>query len=334
MIRLNTQIARLAINIAILNFKGGVGKTTSSHMFALLRAGRAYQERVLLLDMDKQMNLTAALQLQFGEYEGNIASALHSFLGGWSPEDLAKNIYHRKIPAIGQKRLFVIPGHPRFSTAMTAMEELRNEGDGTIDMRLATALQQVERHFDWVVMDTAPAIDDMPATLALRAADVLLVPVTDLAAAHGLVDVLRKVIKLHNDRVYAGQPPLQVLMFSPRHMHDGKAEPYGPHDVKNDTWYPVLYETFPDHFVAPVVGHSVGYHRTFKEGKLSFPSTEQRREYLAMHEDLVSKIQNTKLPKLSQTLASGHVDLDKLDARLKACGPSDEGYRLDRVKFK
>jgi len=74
----------MTLAIAIANEKGGVGKTTTA--LSLGAALTELQQRVLLIDLDPQANLTLGVGLRPGAAPGSIADLL---LGDATLEDLA-----------------------------------------------------------------------------------------------------------------------------------------------------------------------------------------------------------------------------------------------------
>ena len=142
--------------VAIMNQKGGVGKTTTTlnlgHALAL--AGR----RVLLLDMDPQAHLTAALGVSPAT-----PGCDRALLDGADPQTLRHPV---------RDRLDLVPAGPR----LAEVEHVRG-GGARRGMRLREALAASGDSHDLVLVDCPPSAG-LLAMNALFAAGELLVPVS------------------------------------------------------------------------------------------------------------------------------------------------------------
>lgn len=141
--------------IAVLNQKGGVGKTSTS---VNLGAGLARQkQRVLLLDLDPQAHLTYSLGIMAHELPRTMGAAL---MKEYSLRDVVTEV----------NGMDVVPA----SVALAGTEvDLAGEKDREI--RLRTALADVS-DYDFVIMDCPPNLGLLTLN-AMTAATELLVPV-------------------------------------------------------------------------------------------------------------------------------------------------------------
>jgi chromosome partitioning protein len=137
---------------AVLNQKGGVGKTSVS----LLLAGAAGSQglRVLVVDLDQQGNATSALGISSDDVELTAYEVLDQARPGAAAA--------AAVPAPQWPGVWVIPAH-RSLASMNMSAELG------IESRLRTALEGVH-DFDLVLIDCPPAVDRMVQN-ALTAAD-------------------------------------------------------------------------------------------------------------------------------------------------------------------
>lgn len=141
--------------VAITNNKGGVGKTTTALNLA---AGlNKKKKKVLLIDLDTQQNLTLTCGLEIFKELDN--STLYDvFYGHTDINDCLFQIYD-DIPdldiIIGGVGLAEKPPKPE---------------------RLEAALQNLEKQYDYIVIDTPPSLDNI-TKMAIVAADDLIIPV-------------------------------------------------------------------------------------------------------------------------------------------------------------
>lgn len=141
--------------ITIANHKGGVGKTTTAVNLAAALAMRR-KKKVLLVDMDPQAGLSAALKID-GEREGADTYAL---LTGKAVA-----------PATLRKNLDIIP-----ATLDLAAAEIKFPGRKAFERILSKALERFAEDYDYIVVDSPPSLSVLTAN-AIVAADLLVVPV-------------------------------------------------------------------------------------------------------------------------------------------------------------
>ena len=153
--------------IAIINQKGGVGKTTTAHNFGIGLALKGY--KVLFLDLDQGSNLSYALDvLELGESTGSDTSQL--FTGA-----KIKNLI-----ITTNKGWDAIPGSGTLATLEVDKEDERRAH------KVYDALQEVKSKYDYVIMDTPPGLGIITIN-ALTAADKIIIPA--LAAVFSLQGV-------------------------------------------------------------------------------------------------------------------------------------------------
>lgn len=151
--------------VAIANRKGGVGKTATAHALGAGLQRKGY--RVLFIDLDSQCNLTDALGIDSGSVE---ASSLDVLEG--SSEALET--------IISTDRGDILPATPALATADKVIEGVGAE------YRLREALQPIARRYDYIIIDTPPALGVLTVN-ALTASNSLIIPAqADLYSLQGI----------------------------------------------------------------------------------------------------------------------------------------------------
>ncbi len=183
--------------IAIVNQKGGCGKTTTA---INLSAALGQQDaRVLLIDMDPQGHASLGLGVAGAEQAG-----LFELLNGERRlEEVIKSGVTRGVD--------LIPGN----ISLAAAEHLLAEQPDR-DRLLARHLATLEGRYDCVVLDCPPALGLLSVN-ALRAADRVLIPVEPSLYALDGIERLRETIQLLAGQ-YDIQPSVTLLanMFDTR----------------------------------------------------------------------------------------------------------------------
>ena len=167
----------MADTIALLNMKGGVGKTTlavdlASHCYT---RGRS---TVLLIDLDPQFNASQYL-MDYKTYEehsrtgGTIADLLIDSpaltLRRKSKKPKLDACIHRlKTGPHSGKHFDLLPSQLALSHVV--------KNPAQMEYKLEKLLQPVQSQYDYIFIDCAPT-DSVLTTMALMAADYLLIPV-------------------------------------------------------------------------------------------------------------------------------------------------------------
>jgi chromosome partitioning protein len=167
--------AKRARRIAILNQKGGTGKTTTA---VSLAAGLAERENtVLLVDTDAQGNVGVSLGVA-GE-----KSLYHVLVEGCDPSDAA-------VPV--RSHLDVITSDATLAAAEIWLARQNPDLRSKLMTRRLN-LMQVSRRYDFVIIDCGPSLNLLNQN-ALSYVDEVLIPVTcDYLALVGVKQVLRTI---------------------------------------------------------------------------------------------------------------------------------------------
>ncbi len=173
--------ARLSRVFAVVNQKGGVGKsTTAVNLSATL--GEAGQ-KVLLVDLDPQGNATSGFGLNKNERQLCIYNAL---LGDAAMSDI--------IEPVEIENVFVVP-----ATIQLAGAEIELVSAMSRENRLKSILEDVQAEFDYVIIDCPPSLGLLTIN-ALTAAEGLIIPIQcEYYALEGLSKLLDSVrlVKTH-----------------------------------------------------------------------------------------------------------------------------------------
>ncbi|MGQ0525243.1 MAG: ParA family protein [Betaproteobacteria bacterium] len=185
--------------LAITNQKGGVGKTTTGVNLAASLA--AAHQRVLLVDLDPQGNAT----MGSGIDKHSLATTIyHVLLGSRSITEA------RTRCANGEYDL--VPANRELAGAEVEMVDIERR-----EVRLKQALSQVERDYDFILIDCPPALNLLTVN-GLTAAHAVMIPMQcEYYALEGLSDLVATIKKVRSRL----NPALQIegllrTMYDPR----------------------------------------------------------------------------------------------------------------------
>lgn len=230
--------------IAVINQKGGVGKTTTSINVAayLAKSGKS----VLVVDFDPQGNATSGLGLDKQKIENN--TTLEVLFGS---VQLDKAICETSIP-----NLYVLPANANLASAEVELVDKQNR-----ELQLQKVLKNLT--YDFVIIDCPPALGLLTIN-ALSASNFLLIPVqAEYYALEGLsqllsvvqrvrqglntnLELLGVVVTMYDSRTSLAEQVYSELkkyfndkLFTtiiPRNVRLAEAPSYGKAIAEHDKW--------------------------------------------------------------------------------------------------
>jgi chromosome partitioning protein len=160
---------------ALVNQKGGVGKTTTAVNLGAYLAAR--QQRVLLIDIDPQANATSSLGID----KQQVTRSTYHVLIDETP--LAQTIQLTK-----RLRLDLAPASVALAGAEIELVDLSDR-----ERRLKHALSEAQANYDYVLIDCPPSLGLLTVN-ALTAAHGVLVPVQcEYLALEGLSQLMNTI---------------------------------------------------------------------------------------------------------------------------------------------
>lgn len=171
--------------IAIINLKGGVGKTVTAVNVAAILASE-HQQRVLLIDADSQCNSTEFFGVESSK--GNLADVL-------SLDNQHDAIY---ASTCIQKTPF--PGIDMLAASDALMDlDLSKIEDNTVNAKaiysMATAFHTQNR-YDYMLIDCPPAFNAASAAALLAANEVIIPIKLDAFSLRGMANLMRQVANM------------------------------------------------------------------------------------------------------------------------------------------
>lgn len=168
--------------IALVNQKGGVGKTTSS--INLAASLGVLNKKVLLVDLDPQGNSTTGLGISKGEYSKSIYELLID------KAELKDVIIKTKF-----KNLYTIPATINLAGVDIELMELsKNIPSFSKGGQLKKYLDVAKETFDYIIIDCPPSLGIL-TTNALTAANSVIIPVQcEFFALEGIMQLINTIM--------------------------------------------------------------------------------------------------------------------------------------------
>lgn len=177
--------------ISIINYKGGVGKTTLTLQIGL-GFSNLFQKKVLLVDLDPQCSLSVSCLrdyqwIQHVEEKGSVISIIEEYyLGNYTfSEDWLLNLEQ-------DKTMYILPGHlnlPEYEMKLLTskpMYQTTEEFEKTRFLILSKSLEKIKKNYDLILLDCPPNIY-MLSRNAILASDYYLIPtIPDFISSYGI----------------------------------------------------------------------------------------------------------------------------------------------------
>ena len=168
--------------IALVNQKGGVGKTTTS--INLAASLGFLGKRVLLIDLDPQGNSTTGVGISKGDIDNSIYEVLTEKC------DIKESVIKTKY-----KNLYLIPASINLAGINVELIEMSRNTTGFLkNLQLKRYLDTIKDVFNYVIIDCPPSLELITMN-ALAASDSVIIPVQcEYFALEGVTQLLNTIM--------------------------------------------------------------------------------------------------------------------------------------------
>ena len=238
--------------IAIVNQKGGVGKTTTAVILAAAVGARG--KKMLLVDIDPQGNATSGMGIEKRQLENSAYDVLIN-------EEKAENV----IKTSQFKNVDILPANMNLAGAELELVEIKNR-----ESKLKLALASVKDDYDFIFLDCPPSLGLITLN-ALCSCDTIMVPIQcEYYALEGLsqlMSTVRQVKRLYNPHI-----ELEGVILT---MYDGRLNLTQQVVEEVKKFFPnKVFDTVVPRNVrlseAPSFGQPVMYYDKFSKGSSAY----------------------------------------------------------------
>ncbi len=237
--------------IAVVNQKGGVGKTTSAVNIAAIAARLLGSERVLLLDADPQSNSTVALlsaDAAFGNRSDTFLTLLDVLEGRCELDQAVHSVNLAAAGEFDEGNLAIIPAR----LELAALEVQLNSAQNLFTLR--RKCRTIRDKYELVIIDTPPNIGGYMMNILMVATHIV-IPVTpgiyEIIGLNSLLDTIEPVIDELN-------PNLQIAGILPTRV---KRTRFATDGVN------ALRKRFGEEMVLPIIGDRVVIERAHMQAQ-------------------------------------------------------------------
>lgn len=297
--------------ISVINYKGGVGKTT---MTLQLGVGLAtlYNKKVLMVDLDPQCSLSLSTVdehywADWLERKGSVASVVHRFYESGEevtidPEWIIENALDRAWDTMpgNTPGLDLLPSHldlPEFEMRLmskkprgiASMEEFYLERY----LVLKNSLSKVRKKYDYILFDCPPNIY-LIARNAIIASDYYLVPtIPDFISCYGIPFILQHIGNMQDEvREKGGRASAKFLGIVRNRVRTAGAHLVNEHEEQSRK----LRLNYEDHLLDTMIIDRIGVAESLGLRQNIYNSTgekfaEIRKDFTAMVKEVVQRLE-------------------------------------------